>query len=256
MEEIARYIDADTPLTKEEISLFGSLIMGKENNVAYGGKEVISKIDEMSKNIAMARREITDHITIKANDIIKSNNDCTAKIIESNNNLITAINNVAEKLISANEKSLEVTSAGFISLINEMNKARSFPASYATNALLKYATDSKATIAQNTPTVSKPKNVVRNSSGKTLFKTCHSCPQEIRDIIGKMSKSGKPCGAHFGKARKMLTNSGIDTNKLIKKVTKKYKLNSNCNVWFAVSEYPDIVQKLDSLVSDSICWRF
>ena len=254
MEEITRYIDADTPLTKEEISLFGSLIMGKSDSTS--NKEMISKINEIAKGITIARCEIADHITNQTNNIIKSNNDCAAKIIESNNNLITAINSAAEKLISANEKSLEVSSAGFISLINEMNKVRSFPASYATDTLLKYATDSKVTIAQNTPTVSKPKNVVQNSSVKTLFKTCHSCPQEIRDIIGKMSKSGKPCGTHFGKARKMLANSGVDTNKLIKKVTKKYKLNSNCNIWFAVSEYPDIVKKLDSLVSDSICWRF
>lgn len=254
MEEIARYVDADTPLTKEEIALFGSLIMGNEDNT-QSNKEITCKIDEISKNVAMARREITDHIATNAKSIIRSNNDCTARIIESNNSLIAAINNASEKLVLASEKSLGVNSAGFISLIkafHEINDSRNSSVSCAIDTLLKYANGPEPTTLQNIN--SESSCIIKSKKGsKNKY---HSCPREIRDIIGKMSKSGNPCGTHFGKARKMLTSSGVDTNKLIKKVSRKYKLNSNCNVWFAIAEYPDIVKKLDSLVSDSLSWRF
>ena len=250
MENITRYVDADMPLTKEEISLFNMTMFSE--NLSGDNKEMISKIDNVIKNIATARHEIADHIAIQTKEIIKSNYNCTAKIIESNNNLITAINNLGEIFATTNNKSLEVISAGFLSLINEMNKPRNFPATYVADTLLKFAAESKVDIAQNSSTVSKPQNVIQHNSGKTSYQICHSCPGEIRTIIGKMSKSGNPCGSHFGKARKMLANSGVDTNKLIKKVSKKYKLNSNCNVWFAVAEYPEIVEKLDLLVTNSL----
>lgn len=82
------------------------------------------------------------------------------------------------------------------------------------------------------------------------YKEAHSCPSEIRGIVASLSKSGKPSGPNYSKAKKILKSyEGYNIKKMIRETKKKYKIKS-CSEWFAVSQYPEVVDYLRNEVSE------
>ena len=96
-------------------------------------------------------------------------------------------------------------------------------------------------IEKNKPVVTK---VVAPS-----YKEAHACPAEIRGIISSLSPSGKPTGRHYNKAKDIIkTYNGYNIKKMTRETKKKYKIKS-CGEWFAISQYPELVNYLREEIS-------
>lgn len=80
-------------------------------------------------------------------------------------------------------------------------------------------------------------------SPRIYYHQANGVPANIREIVSGLSSTGNPTGRTYKKAKKILSDNGIDVNKLRRNVMKKYHLGS-CNVWFAVSNFPDVVKVL------------
>lgn len=76
------------------------------------------------------------------------------------------------------------------------------------------------------------------------YKESHSCPKEMLEIISGISSTGNARGRTFNKAKRILIDRcDLDTAKIIKQIKKKYNIK-DCNLWFAVSHYPELVDAL------------
>lgn len=89
--------------------------------------------------------------------------------------------------------------------------------------------------------------ISKKNRGVVTYRESHTCPVEIRNIVSSMSRSGYPAGATFRKAKDLLINvANIDTAKIKQETEKKYEISS-CNFWFAVAQYPELVETLKEI---------
>lgn len=93
-------------------------------------------------------------------------------------------------------------------------------------------------------------NVVTNikKSKVITYKQAVSVPSEITKIVGRLNQSGSPNGTAYHRAAKILKEKhNIDISAIKHAVMKKYDL-SNCNKWFALSQYPQYVELLNNSI--------
>ena len=69
------------------------------------------------------------------------------------------------------------------------------------------------------------------------------CPANVANAISMNGKA--PRGRSFQKAHRILT-SYFDIDKMISETKEKYG-TKNCSIWFAISQYPDVVSKLERI---------
>lgn len=102
--------------------------------------------------------------------------------------------------------------------------------------------------------VDKKSNVITDTNNnvpknKTSFSEYRRCPADIKLLIKKITRSNRPSGVQYKKILDMiLSEAGLTKAEIIDDVCKDLAA-SNCNVWYAVSKYPILVNALQELAA-------
>lgn len=102
--------------------------------------------------------------------------------------------------------------------------------------------------------VDKKSNVITDANNnvpknKTSFSEYRRCPADIKLLIKKITRSNRPSGIQYKKILDMiLSETGLTKTEIIDDVCRDLAA-SNCNVWYAVSKYPILVNALQKLAA-------
>lgn len=82
------------------------------------------------------------------------------------------------------------------------------------------------------------------STHHVSYNIANSCPPVISDIVKLMSGSSRPGGRAYSRAKKIINaTSTITIDEMVNSTKHKYNLKS-CNIWFAVANFPEVVDLL------------
>lgn len=102
--------------------------------------------------------------------------------------------------------------------------------------------------------VDKKSNAITDTNNiipknKTSFSEYRRCPADIKLLIKKITRSNRPSGVQYKKILDMiLSEAGLTKTEIIDDVCRNL-VASNCNVWYAVSKYPNLVNALQELAA-------
>lgn len=98
--------------------------------------------------------------------------------------------------------------------------------------------------------ISMLKESAKSGVELSVYRKTHMVPENIRKMVSALSSTGVPMGRTYSKAMELLTTTkGIDPQKLISQVSKKYNVK-NCNFWFAVADDQNLVDALDDVIKN------
>ena len=80
--------------------------------------------------------------------------------------------------------------------------------------------------------------------GDVTYDQAHTIPAEVRDMVKRLAKKDSVGPATYHSAKKFLVDEcHVDIPKLVDETVKKYNISS-CNMWFAVGQYPEVLNML------------
>lgn len=265
---------AVTPLTTEEITGLATCFAG-----ALVDKEMKEELFAFMKNISTTFRDIQIQQREKADEIIHAINDMTVaqkeltKIIgtlqfNNDNNEIsqsTHLNDIERKeWITKTKKKVDalrkVYNSNYQDVYNNIyNRMKSEFAhdvyslfrSSKYNSIIEmcsYSDELMNAMDKCIDTIApsnniKRKNSVRSTTDAIDKRMTTKCPANVANAISMNGKA--PKGRSFQKAHRILA-SYFDVDKMMFETKNKYGIK-NCSIWFAISQYPDVVNKLERI---------
>lgn len=99
------------------------------------------------------------------------------------------------------------------------------------------------------------KNYVKSVEGikakapKVSYAESHRCPSDISALIKKITSASRPSGVQYRKIlRQILQATNMSEADIVSQIHDEFNIDS-CNVWFAVSKYPTLVNALQELAA-------
>lgn len=99
------------------------------------------------------------------------------------------------------------------------------------------------------------KNYVKSVEGikakapKVGYAESHRCPGDISALIKKITGASRPSGVQYRKIlRQILQATNMSEADIVSQIHDEFNIGS-CNVWFAVSKYPTLVNALQKLAA-------
>lgn len=100
------------------------------------------------------------------------------------------------------------------------------------------------------------KNYVKSVEGikakapKVGYAESHRCPGDISALIKKITGASRPSGVQYRKIlRQILQATNMSEADIVSQIHDEFNIGS-CNVWFAVSKYPTLVNALQKLAEE------
>jgi hypothetical protein len=99
------------------------------------------------------------------------------------------------------------------------------------------------------------KNYVKSVEGikakapKVSYAESHRCPGDISALIKKITGASRPSGVQYRKIlRQILQATNMSEADIVSQIHDEFNIDS-CNVWFAVSKFPNLVNALQELAA-------
>ena len=95
----------------------------------------------------------------------------------------------------------------------------------------------------------KSVKITKAKSPKVRYLEANRCPSDIKALICKIAGTSRPAGIQYNKIlNHILKATNMSKTDIISQTKNKFNIGS-CNVWFAVSKYPTLVNALQELAA-------
>lgn len=91
---------------------------------------------------------------------------------------------------------------------------------------------------------------IKAKSPKVGYAESHRCPGDISALIKKITGASRPSGVQYRKIlRQILQATNMSETDIVSQIHDEFNIGS-CNVWFAVSKFPTLVNALQKLAEE------